>query len=201
MSEELLGRLRAAKGAMRAGSARAMRSAGAGDQAAATLIAGAARMAGLSNAVALLSRYGRGAESLSLVKSMVVTALAMCWAAEAEDLGKELGQETKALQAWEPDAAAEPAADRLDLVGLTDAEAEAAEAVLKRMGVSATDAPLEVRPTPDEALAAADRAMTAALWAMEKRWPASAPGQISYHGVKGSIKGASGRRGKSGGKS
>lgn len=199
--EELIGRLGAAKDALRAGMAGALRCAGAGDQAAATLVAGAARMAGLSNAAALLCRYGRGAESLSLVKSMVVTALAMCWAAEAEDLGQELGRETKALQSWEPDAAAEPAADRLDESGLTDPEVEAADAVLRRMGVTQREAAPGTGPTPEEILAAAHRAMTAALWAMEKRWPASVSAQISYHGANGSRKGASGRRDKSGGKS
>lgn len=168
---ELSGRLAAAKEALRKGLRRALRDASPGDQAAATLIAGAKRMADLSNAAALLCRYGRGAESESLVKGMVVTALAMCWAVSAEDMGEALRRETRGLQIGEEDAA--PAGDRLDLSGLADSEAEAAEAVLRRMGVSPADAAPGEVPTPEQALDAADRAMTAALWALEKRWPAA----------------------------
>lgn len=173
--EELAGQLGSARGAIQLGLHKAMRAAGPGDQAAATLIAGASRMTLLSNAVALLCRYGRGAESLSLVKSMVVTALAMCWAVSTEDLGEELKQEIKELQLWRADEATAPTPDRLDLVGLTDSEAEAAEAVLRRMEVPATGAVPQESPTPGEALTAANRAMTAALWALDKRWPAAFP--------------------------
>ncbi|MEK7384570.1 MAG: hypothetical protein AAB262_14980 [Elusimicrobiota bacterium] len=145
-----------------------------GDQVAATLIAGATRMAGLSNAVALLCRYGRGVQSESLVRSMVVTALAMCWAVSVEDLGEALGKEADELQAWRSEDAAAPTPDRLELVGLTDSECEAAEAVLRRMELSSTGTVLVAvgkGATPEEALLAANRAMAAALWALEKRWP------------------------------
>lgn len=163
----MVGRLEVAKGSIQTGRLRVLGAARPGDQAAATLIAGATRMAGLSNAVSLLCRYGCGAQSNSLVRSMVVTALAMCWAVSKKDLGEALGPEAGELQAWMPENAIVPAPDRLEIVGLTDAEAEASDAILRRMERPAVDAD----PASEEALSAANRAMAAALWAMEQLWP------------------------------
>jgi hypothetical protein len=146
-----------------------------GDQAAATLIAGADRIAGLANAVALLCRYGSAAGSVSLVRSMVVTSLAMCWAVSTEGQESALVRETDELQAWRSDGALAPELDRLDRLGLSDSEAEAAEALLKRTGLPASAARADGGPTPEEALTTALRAMKAALWAMDKRWPGNIP--------------------------
>ena len=171
--DELLGRLSAAKTAITSARAKALTAPGPADQAAAILIAGAARIAGLSNAVALLCRYGQTAPAAPLVRTMVVTALAMCWAVSAKHIGEALEAETGALEAWAPEEAADAEPDKIEVEGLTDAEAEAAGAVLKRVALAG--APSAGAPGTEEVLAAAGRAMTAAQWALEKRWPAAFP--------------------------
>jgi hypothetical protein len=172
--EDLIGRLGSAKRTLEAARRKGMDASRRGDQAAATLIAGADRIAGLANAVALLCRYRRAAGSVSLVRSMVVTSLAMCWAVSTEGQESALVRETDELQAWRSDGQVAPELDRLDRVGLSDAEAEAADALLKRMELPAA-AGAGAGPTPEEALSTALRAMKAAQWAMEKRWPSDIP--------------------------
>ena len=66
-----------------------------------------------------------------------------------------------------PEDEVAPTPDRFELVGLTDSEAEAVDAILRRMELPAADA----GPTSEKALSAANRAMAAALWALEKHWP------------------------------
>lgn len=163
----MIGRLGTAKRDIEAGRLRALGSARRGDQADATLIAGAARMAGLSNAVVLMCRHGRGAQSVSLVRAMVVTSLAMCWAVSAADMSEAVKQKTRELKAWRAEDETVQASDRLDLLGLTDSEAEAADAVLKRMDLTETGE----SPAAEEALFTANRAMAVARWALEERWP------------------------------
>lgn len=166
--EELLACVEAAKKGVEAALERAQRRPADGGEAAAVLIGGAARLARLANGVALLCRYGRGQACGDLARAMVVSALAMCWAVSDQEPESGLQRELAGLEEAEGALEERPAGDRVEREGLSAEEAEAAEAVMRRSGLS----PVERAGAAERrTLQLAARALEAARWALDGRWP------------------------------